>query len=324
MLNSISWKVKYGFVAIVIGIIMLIMSVPKFISFMSDPIKVDSPQKARSLKSGDHVTIDINMADGYYMTYTEDGKETARYYIAYFYDMALDDDNNVIAFDEYGLTVRVGKNYYTNMDNATNALDTFFANLETDITTPAPTQVYLTIDGVIEEFSKSDEKKYAKEFVDYGYIDYVYVVPNAKSSTNIIMIIGFVFVGVGILLFVLYFIGKKKDDARLAELQASNPGYYQAPGDVTFDNNQVDPRFARLAGSNSLNNNVPTGNMNFNEVSSDQGNSNTISFNDVPSGQDLPNTVSFNDVPSGQDLPNIVSINDISSGQGNNNTDNGF
>lgn len=301
---EMNWKLKYGLVALALGIIMLVMSLPKAISFLGDPVKIDTVEKAKNLKPGDHVTIDITMSDGYYMTYLEDNKEVARYYIATFLNL----DN----FTDYGLTVRVNKQYYSNMEDAKKACDQFFEDWYDDPSTPLPSKVFLQIDGVIEEFANDKEKEYAKDYVDSGYLDYVYVVPNSKNSTFIFVIIGGVITAVGILLIVLFFLGRKKDKARLEEMRANNPTYYQAPAGVTFNNNvndpnghnpyvfdpNTDPRFNGMAQGNPVapNNqyNAQHMNGNFNEVAPTNGQysapaDNSGNFNEIPNNDPFNN-----------------------------------
>ena len=225
---NINWKLKYGITAAAVGIVLLFYSLPKALSFMGDPIKVDTVAEAMKLKSGDHVLIDITMSDGYYMTYNEDGKEVARYYIATFFDTDLR-----VA---YALTVRVGKEYYSNMEDAKKACDAFFDAFDADQSTPLPTKSFLTIDGVIEEFNNGKEKEFAKDYVSVGYMDYIYVVPNTKSASIIIIAISGAFVLIGAVLVILFFIGRKKDKERLEEMRSANPGYYQTPSNISFNN----------------------------------------------------------------------------------------
>ncbi|MCR5726165.1 MAG: hypothetical protein K6G24_01765 [Lachnospiraceae bacterium] len=225
---NINWKLKYGIIAFILGVVCVCIALPKAISFMGDAIKVDSVEKAKNLKDGDHVIVDITMSDGYYMTYTEDNKEVARYYVALFWDP--------VNYVDYALTVRVGKDYYSNMDEAMKAAENYFKALNEDLNTPMPTKVCLSIDGVIDEFSNEDEKKYAKQYVNQGYMDYIYVVPNGKSTTVIGLIFGGVFAVVGLVLVLFFFLGRKKDKERLEELRATNPGYYEAPQNVSFNN----------------------------------------------------------------------------------------
>ena len=288
---------------------------PKAISFMGDPIKVDTVAEAMTLKPGDHVLIDITMVDCCYMVYSEDNKETARYYIAMFFDTDL--------LVDYGLTVRVGRDYYSQMEEAIKACDDFFNAFVVDMSTPLPTKSYLTIDGVVEEFKADKEKEYAKEYVTAGYMDYIYVVPNTKSASFIIIAIAGVFVLVGAVLIILFFIGRKKDKERLEEIRSSNPGYYETPNDVSFNNSSytgsqntygfdpsTDPRFnGRAQGNPGSSNNYQYSTaqndvMNFNEVGTVQND--VTQFNEIDTNSN--DSMQFNEVTDQSD--NNDNLND--------------
>lgn len=243
MRNLMNWKIKYGLVLLVVSVVILFISAADAFKFMKDPITVTSISDVKKLKDGDHVNLDITMIADCLISEThtttdrstgkvKESKETNRYYLVPFVEF-----DNELNLDVWYLTVKIKSKDFTKAESAWDAGDAFIDGLyEGEINLPKNT--ILSIDGIVKDMNK-EEKSYTNDYV--GYLDLIYVDTPDKKAAFILMAIGFVCLAVGALFIVLFILGKKKENASLAELQATNPNYYQAPSGVTFNNDNNAP-----------------------------------------------------------------------------------
>lgn len=241
-----NWKLKYGLVGIILGIVLLCISISDAVSFLKTPIKIDSAEKITNLKNGDHVTLDIKMTIGALVkeisTTTKygkevDSKESSRYYAIPFLENG----------DIYAVNVKIGSADFAKMESGE---EQFWNYIEGKI--DEPSSVILSIEGIVKKMN-DDEKKYTQEAKDTLtmyyfpglYMDMLYINTVSKAVSFGITGLGIVFILVSVLFLVLFFKDKKKEKAMIEEIRANNAGYYQTPENVSFNNDIAnDPRFA--------------------------------------------------------------------------------
>ena len=269
----LNWKIEYGLVAIVLSIVVLVMSAGDAIGFMKTPIKLETPDQVRSLKEGDHVTFDVKMVCDCLISQTttttkngkvESSKESARYYVIPFVDFTT--------IDEYDLTVKVPSDLFDKAEAGYKAFEALYYDGK------QPTEVLFTVDGLIKAMN-DEEKKYVSSEYD-NYMAKIYVNDSKKSSSLIMAGLGLLFLVVGIVLIILFILSKKKEKERLAELQASNPNYYQAPQNVSF-NNGAAPFVPGAAGAAFQAPTQDAGNFNEQAPAQIPGNNFSGNFNEV-------------------------------------------
>ena len=272
---NFDWKLKYGFIGLVIGVV-LIFFASDFFSYLKDPITITA-DNVQSLKEGDHVKMDVRVSLGASITVTttetkygnSKSKESNRYYMVPFFNLDF--------YPESLLTVKVVSDDFNSWEKITDDFWDFYEGKDVAFERVIP------IEGIVKKMG-DEELKYAKEAVIYYFGSEkgvfwapLYVNFNNYSSSLGILILACVFIVVSGLLLGLGIRKTIKEKKERAEARELNAGYYAAPTDVTFNNDQVDPRFANL-----VNNPMAHQNMNFNEVSPSDSNQNTLSFNDVP------------------------------------------
>ncbi len=278
---KINWKLQYGLIAIVVAIVIFVMSAGDAINFLKTPIKLETSDQVRALKAGDHVTFDIKMTFDCLISETQtttkngkvqDSKESARYYVIPFIEITESE------VKEYDLTVKINAEDFDKVESGYDAFEKLYTE------GVMPTEVIMSVDGLVKDMN-DEEKKYVSSDYD-AYMDKIYVNNQKKSTALITAGLGILFLLVGGILIVFFFLGRKKDKERLEELRTANPGYYEAPQNVSF-NNSAAPQGAAFNLNNapqnvtfnngaaqpqadSLFNNAaqaPTQSGNFNEVS---------------------------------------------------------
>jgi hypothetical protein len=308
-----NWKLKFGLVAVCIAVIFFAINASNFFGFLKTPIEVKTIADAKSLKDGDHVTLDVTACYGYLISETttttkngkvESTKESSRYYLIPYMDPTED-------YVEYCLTVKINSKDFSKMESATTAFEDYWE----DYNASFPSTSFLKVDGLVTNM-KDEEKKYATDYVNGGYMEYIYLATPEKKTIFLMVVLSGVFLAFGVLFLVLFVLGKKKEEAKLAEFRASNPGYYHAPAGVNFDNNMApqnpyafdpntDPRFNGMASGN------PVGQAN--SVQGQYGNTqgqynaqpqNFGNFNEVQPSIPSDNSGNFNEVNFNNDFNN--------------------
>ena len=312
---NFSWKLKFALIALVVAVMLVVMGGKDAFSFMKDPITVKTADDVRKLKDGDHVQLDMTMSYGCLIkeitTTTKNGvkqseKESSRYYLIPY--LGLDESGYEVV--DYLLTVKLPSEQFTQAEKAVDAFDEFWE----DINLPVPSTTLVSVDGIVTNM-KDEEKKYVDDYMKGAskkYMDYIYVRTPSKSVSFIMLGVGGGALLLGALFIVLFVLGKKKEQARLEEMRANNPTYYQAPAGVTFNNNvndptaqnpyafdpSTDPRFNGMAQGNPVapNNqyNAQPMNGNFNEVAPTNGQygapaDNSGNFNEIPNNDPFNN-----------------------------------
>ena len=309
---NFNWKLKFALIALVIAVMLVVTGGKDAFNFMKDPIQLKTSDQVKNLKNGDHVTFDITMVYDCIISQTttttkngvtQSSKESARYYVIPFLDIDEAGYETVGAL----LTIKVNSEYFSKFQKAGED----FWNYWEDYTLPTPSTVIYSVDGIIKDMS-SEEQKYASDYVKTGNMKNIYVNTPSKSASFIMLGVGGVALLLGALFIVLFVLGKKKEQARLEEMRANNPTYYQAPAGVTFNNNvndpnghnpyvfdpNTDPRFNGMAQGNPVapNNqyNAQPMNGNFNEVAPTNGQysapaDNSGNFNEIPNNDPFNN-----------------------------------
>lgn len=275
-------KLKYGLIAIVLGIVFFFIAGLDAISFLKSPIHVNV-DNVMDLKNGDHAIIDVNMTIGCSVsvitTETKNGKttnkgESNRYYFIPLFDNAL---THVSAINVY-----VNKDLFSKMEKAEDAF------WESEV---FPDETIVSVEGIVKKIG-SEESSYIDSFlkeVDQYFPGYFtssnvsdfYIKQMSKTTSLIIGGLSILAIIIGVLLFVF---GLKQGAAQKANRQALvNANYYTAPQNVTFNNDPNapaqpqappqgfdpygvanDPRFANLQ-HNAANSQAPT-NVTFNNA----------------------------------------------------------
>lgn len=297
-------KFQYGLATIIIAIIVLFIMGKDAVSLLKAPIELDDimdVDKVKKLKAGDHVILKVKLTFGAEIGVytTKNGVkqgESSRYYIIPFYGETEADD--------YCMLVDVAKKDFDKMEQAYDATEKFY-NGEIEW----PTQTFVTFEGVMEKFSK-DEEKYMGDYVDEGYCDSIVLHSKVKGFSIGVSVAAIVAIIIGLLLTVSGIKQGKATSANNKALAASN--YYTAPTNVSFNNDpnaaaqpqappqafdpysvQNDPRFANAAMSETKDVSVggphpgremgPEASVtSFNEVKTDVQEAATTSFNEVP------------------------------------------
>ena len=291
-------KFQYGLATIIIAIIVLFIMGKDAVSLLKAPIELDDimdVDKVKKLKAGDHVILKVKLTFGAEIGVytTKNGVkqgESSRYYIIPFYGETEADD--------YCMLVDVAKKDFDKMEQAYDATEKFY-NGEIEW----PTQTFVTFEGVMEKFSK-DEEKYMGDYVDEGYCDSIVLHSKVKGFSIGVSVAAIVAIIIGILLTVSGIKQGKATSANNKALAASN--YYTAPTNVSFNNDpnaaaqpqappqafdpysvQNDPRFAGAVNNaqttvQNASNAADQAVTSFNEVKTDVQEAATTSFNEVP------------------------------------------
>ncbi|MBR6476490.1 MAG: hypothetical protein IKS98_13745 [Lachnospiraceae bacterium] len=295
-------KFQYGLATIIIAIIVLFVMGKDAVSLLKEPVELDGIldiDKVKNLKAGDHVILKVKLNEGEIASVytTKNGVnqgDSSRYYVIPFFDDTLE--------NFYGLLVNVAKKDFNKMDNAYAVTEQFY-NGEIEW----PTQTFATFEGVMEKFSK-DEEKYMGNYADAGYYDSIVLHSKVKGFSIGVSVAAIVAIIIGVLLTVSGIKQGKVTSANNKALAASN--YYTAPTNVSFNNDpnaaaqpqappqafdpysvQNDPRFtgavnnAQAAAQTTVQNASNAADQavtSFNEVKTDVQEAATTSFNEVP------------------------------------------
>lgn len=311
-MNNMNRKFQTGLGILIVAIVFLFILGGDAISLLKSPIELNDimgAEKVKNLKAGDHVIINVKLAyeSGLYVYSTKNGVkqgETNRYYLIPYFEYSEEYDDIVCSIY---LTLFVPKKDFSKMERASE-LTRKFENYEVDW----PTETFITYEGIIEKFSK-DEQKNLQDYVDEGYIDSFVLKPKNKAMSLIGSGAAILGVLIGLLLVILGLKQGKVEKANQKALAATN--YYQAPTNVSFNNDpnaaqaqggfnpygiQNDPRFAGAV--NQAQNAAP----------------NVTSFNEVQTGVQEAATTSFNEVQNtAQNAVNNAAIDPIDTNNNN-------
>ena len=287
------WKIKYGLVGLVFGVVMIFLSLDIF-SYLKEPIVV-TKENVKMLKEGDHVKIDVKISAGAAIsettTETKNGKtvsskESSRYYLIPYI-------NDNLTYWEYFITAKVKSDDFTSLERASDAFEAWWNNP----TTSLPDQTIITLDGIIKKMN-DEEKKYVKSYLENEpkIMDPIYIGINQASSVKLTSILAIVFFLAGGLLLFFGIKGAVKNKKAIEEARRNNAGYYSAPQNATFNNGAVD--------FNNAPNNFNNGPVNFNNG--------PVNFNNAPQNGNFNEvapapveTMNFNEVPVQQETPQI-------------------
>ena len=295
-------KFQYGLATIIIAIIVLFIMGKDAVSLLKEPVKLNDIMdydKVEKLKAGDHVIVDVKMSYGAEIGVytTKNGVkqgESSRYYIVPYFDSTGE--------YEYWLIIDVAKKDFAKMDRAIDVYEKLY-NYEIDW----PSETIVTFEGVMEKFSK-DEEKYMGDYVKEGYASKIVFHSKVKGFSIGVSVAAIVAIIIGVLLTVSGIKQGKVTSANNKALAASN--YYTAPTNVSFNNDpnaaaqpqappqafdpysvQNDPRFtgavnnAQAAAQTTVQNASNAADQavtSFNEVKTDVQEAATTSFNEVP------------------------------------------
>ena len=198
--------------------------------------------------------------------------------------------------------IDVAKKDFAKMDRAIDVYEKLY-NYEIDW----PSETIVTFEGVMEKFSK-DEEKYMGDYVKEGYASKIVFHSKVKGFSIGVSVAAIVAIIIGVLLTVSGIKQGKVTSANNKALAASN--YYTAPTNVSFNNDpnaaaqpqappqafdpysvQNDPRFtgavnnAQAAAQTTVQNASNAADQavtSFNEVKTDVQEAATTSFNEVP------------------------------------------
>ena len=295
-------KFQYGLATIIIAIIVLFVMGKDAVSLLKEPVKLNDIMdydKVEKLKAGDHVIVDVKMSYGAEIGVytTKNGVkqgESSRYYIVPYFDSTGE--------YEYWLIIDVAKKDFAKMDRAYDVYEKLY-NYEIDW----PSETIVTFEGVMEKFSK-DEEKYMGDYVKEGYASKIVFHSKVKGFSIGVSVAAIVAIIIGVLLTVSGIKQGKATSANNKALAASN--YYTAPTNVSFNNDpnaaaqpqappqafdpysvQNDPRFAGAVNNaqaaaqttvQNASNAADQAVTSFNEVKTDVQEATTTSFNEVP------------------------------------------
>ena len=295
-------KFQYGLATIIIAIIVLFIMGKDAVSLLKEPVKLNDIMdydKAEKLKAGDHVIVDVKMSYGAEIGVytTKNGVkqgESSRYYLVPYFDSTGE--------YEYWLIIDVAKKDFAKMDRAIDVYEKLY-NYEIDW----PSETIVTFEGVMEKFSK-DEEKYMGDYVKEGYASNIVFHSKVKGFSIGVSVAAIVAIIIGVLLTVSGIKQGKATSANNKALAASN--YYTAPTNVSFNNDpnaaaqpqappqafdpysvQNDPRFAGAV------NNAQAAAQTTVQNASNAADQAVTSFNEVKTEVQEATTTSFNEVP---------------------------
>lgn len=239
-------KWSYGIVAILIGVICLMLSVPNVLVMLKAP-KDGLVMEIDELHSGDHLEMDITVAYDYMIsettTETQNGKavssrESSRYYgIPVF---AVEDD---MAYIDHLLLVKVNSSEFETLERAVERFDAWWDDETGE--TEFPSEVLYHANGKLQPLDSEDKSILAEYFEtsDYEDICPAYVLIPMRNGVWVFFGIGAAALVIGIVLVVLGVKAnrrQKEEEARRREqMQAS--GYYNtSQSGITFNNGPVD------------------------------------------------------------------------------------
>ena len=139
------WKIKYGLVGIVLGVVIIFLSLDA-IYFLKEPIIVNS-ENVKNLKAGDHVKLDVSISMGAAIsettTETKNGKtvsskESSRYYLMPYLDE--------YGYISYMITAKVRSDDFSLLEKAYDV----FANWWDNPTTELPSEKIITLEGIVK------------------------------------------------------------------------------------------------------------------------------------------------------------------------------
>lgn len=220
-----NWRIKYGSFILIIAIVALSLVVGDIFKILQSPIKLETVEQAKNLKSGDTVNLDITMIVGDMISETTtlsrhgqkiSSSESARYYVVPIYDFKKS--------DQWFVTIKLESGEFDKADKGIAAFENFSKTNE------IPTEVLFSIYGVVKDMS-DEERKYVPSELD-DVMNMIYISKLSKAKTLIVSAIAIVLFITGIVLIVLYLKDKKMGKVKLEKTKINNPDYYQAPQNI--------------------------------------------------------------------------------------------